>query len=488
MLKSLIRVRVNMLEENNYINKLEELKNNITGMLSRKLNIKGEEIYILYIPQITDRDSISENIIKPLLQYNGEQTLTAELIMSSIIYIDDVILEEDENKITDYIIQGKSVIIVSDSSKYIVTNTLKVEKRSIQSPEVESAIKSPRDAFNENLDSNLSLIRHRIKDSSLKTDYSTVGIRTKTSVVLVYLQDVANSKYVTEIKQKLEEIKVDGILESGYIQKFLSNKNATLFSQIGISERSDSACANILEGRICILVDGSNLALIVPKGFVAFLDAGDDHYDNTYVGRFLKFLRFFSLIMCLTLSSLYVILVAFHPEFLPSQYILVLAASRVQVPVNAVTEAIIMELILELLREANLRLPKQIGSSISIVGTIVIGQAAVFTGLISPLLVIIVALSSMASYAVADYTVMNGIRLLKFFMIFLSGIFGLFGFTMALTIIVIKICSISSFGIPYTAPIAPFNYKDVKDYIRSNVVETKERPSLLNTKDKKRKE
>jgi len=477
----------NMIEESNYISKVEELKNNITGMMSRKLYIKDKVIYILYIPQISNRDSISENIIKPLLQYSGTPIISAGLVMSSIIYVDDVFLEEDDNKITDYIMQGKSVVLVSDSSQYIVANTLKVEKRSIQSPEVEAAVRSPRDAFNENLDSNLSLIRYRIKDSSLKIDYSTVGIRTKTSVVLVYLQDVANSKYVTEIKKKLEQIKVDGILESGYIQKLISNKNATLFPEIGISERSDSACANILEGRICILVDGSNLALIVPKGFVAFLDAGDDHYDNDYLGIFIKFFRFLALIISLTLSSLYVILVAYNPEFLPSQYILVLATSRVQVPINAVTEAVMMEVILELLREANLRLPKQISSSISIVGTIVIGQAAVYAGIVSPLLVIIVALSSIASYTVADYTFSNPIRLLKFVILFLSGTFGMFGFVMGLNIVAIKIASITSFGVPFTATIAPFNYKDIKNYILSNVVLDEERPSFLNTKDKKRK-
>lgn len=476
-----------MVEESNYKSILVELKNNIAGMLVRKINIKDKEIYILFIPQISNRDSLSENIIKPILQYSGQQTLTVELIMDSIIYIDDVILEDDSNKITDYIVQGKSVVILSDSSKYIVANTLKVEKRSIQSPEVEASIRSPRDAFNENLDSNLSLIRHRIKDASLKTDYCTVGIRTKTSVVLVYLQDVANSKYITEIKKKLEEIKVDGILESGYIQKFITNKNSTLFSQIGISERSDSACASILEGRICILVDGSNLALIVPKGFIGFIDAGDDHYDNTYVGRFIKALRFLAIIMTLTLSSLYVVLVAFHPEFLPEKYILVLAATRLQVPIQAVTEVIIMEIIVELLREASLRLPRQIGSSISIVGTIVIGQAAVFAGIVSPLMVIIIALAFLASSAISDYTLINSIRLLKFLVILLSGIFGLLGFNMAITIIVIKMVSVENFGVPYTAPIAPFNYKDMKNYILSNVVLNKDRPSFLNTKDKKRK-
>lgn len=476
-----------MIGDCDYTNIVEKLKNSIAGMLVRSLTIQNKQIYILYIPQITNRNSLSENAIKPLLQYNGQQEITAELVMSSIIYLDDVFSEEDENKITDYIVKGSSIIIVSGCSNYIVANTAQVEKRSIQPPEIEASIRSPRDAFNENLDSNISLIRHRIKDSTLKIDYCIIGRRTKTSVAVIYLKDVANSKHVTEIKNILDGIDVDGVLESGDIQKFISNKNSTLFPQVGISERSDSACANILEGRVCILVDGSNLALVSPKNLIGFLDAGDDHYDNAYMGKFLKGLRFTSVAITLTLSSLYVTVVAFHSDILPAQYILALAASRVQVPVNALTEALLMELVLELLREANLRLPKQIGSSISIVGTIVIGQAAVAAGLVSPLMVIIVALSSMASFAVTDYTIMNPVRLVKFLMIFLCGVFGLFGFIMGLSILLIKITSIENFGIPYTSTIAPFNKKDFKNFTSSNVVTTKERPSFLNTKDKKRK-
>lgn len=475
-----------MIGECDYTDIVEKLKSSITGILARSLTIQNKQIYILYIPQITNRNSLSENAIKPLLQYNGEQEISTDLIMSSIIYLDDIFSEEDESKITDYIVKGSSVIIVSGSSNYIVANTGQFENRSVQSPEVEESVRSPRDAFNENMDTNISLIRRRIKDPTLKIDYCIVGRRTKTSVAVIYLQDVANSKHVTELKKKLEGIDVDGVLESGYIQKFISNKNSTLFPQVGISERSDSACANILEGRVCILVDGSNLALISPKNFIGFLDAGDDHYDNAYMGKFLKVLRFSSLVMTLTLSSLYVTVVAYHSDILPAQYILALAASRVQVPVNALTEAVLMELVLELLREANLRLPKQIGSSISIVGTIVIGQAAVAAGLVSPLMVIIVALSSMASFAVTDYTIMNPIRLLKFLMIFLCGVFGLFGFIMGLSIVLIKITSIENFGVPYTATIAPFNKQDFKNYASSNVATTKKRPSFLNLKDKKR--
>lgn len=476
-----------MIQDDTYRTRIEPLEKSITGIMVRKLNVKDKDFYILFIPQLTNREGLSKNIIKPLMEYNGHGYLTPNNIITSIITIDDVFIDTDDNKLINYITSGKSIVITSESQDYIVANTLSVEKRNIQSPEIESSLRAPRDAFNENFDSNLSLIRHRIKDQSLKIDYYVLGRRTKTSVALLYIQDVANDQCVTDLKDKLSSIDVDSILESGDIQKLLSDGTSALFPCMGIAERSDSACAQILDGKICILVDGSNLALIAPKTFVEFLDSGDDHYDNTFIAIFMKILRLSALIITLTISALYVAMVAFHTDIIPSQYILALAASRVSVPVNAVTEAILMELILEILREANVRLPKQIGSSIGIVGTIVIGQALVFAGLVSPLLVIIVSLSSMASYVIPDYTLMNPIRLLKFVIIILTGIFGLFGFIMGLTIVVIKISSISMGDIAYTEPVSPFNLKDMKDYMASSTIWSKFRPNFLKSKNRKRK-
>ncbi|GAA0717532.1 spore germination protein [Clostridium malenominatum] len=475
-----------MNKENKYIQIIDDIKTNITDICIRNLKLVDEDVFIIYIQQLTDRNSLSNNIIKPLLQYNYTSKPTIEKIVSSIMFVDDIIVELDESKIADYLLEGKTIIILLNSNEYIIANTFKVEKRTTESPEIQSSIRSPKDAFTESIDSNISLIRYRIKDKALKIDYFKVGVRTKTSVAVIYIKDIANSKYVEEIKSKLNNIHIDGIMESGYIQKFISEKNNTLFPQIGISERSDSACANILEGKVCIIVDGSNLALIAPKSFIEFLDAGDDHYDSIYVGIFTKSLRFLALTTTLSLSALYVAVVAFHADILPAQYILTLASSRVTVPVNALVEVTLMEIIVELLREASIRLPKAIGPAIGIVGTIVIGQAAVSAGLVSPLIVIIVSLSLMCSFAMPDYTIMASIRLLKFMMIFLTGVFGLFGFIMGYTLIIIKIASINSFGIPYTAPVSPFNYNDMKNYIMSNIKSSKERPNFLNPKDKKR--
>lgn len=465
---------------------INELGENITGLNLRKLKVQNLDIYILYIPHICDTTKIRDAIITPILQYSKSDPMSPKVIMESVIYAEEVMYENQLPKITDYLLEGSSIIMLAGFTEYLVINTFKVDKRSVQPPQVESGLRSPRDAFNESLDTNLSLIRYRIKDSALKIDMLKVGRRTKTSVAVLYLKNVTNTNFVEGTKKNLREIDVDGILESGYIQKYLSNKNATLFSQIGISERSDSSCAHILEGKICILVDGSNIALILPQNLADYLDASDDHYDNMYWQIFTKFVRAISIILSFTLSSMYITIVAFDPDVLPSQYIFSLAAFRVTVPFNALTEALLMEFAVGLIREASIRLPKQIGSSVSVVGTIIIGQAAVSAGLVSPLMVILVSVSSISAFIISDLTLMYSLRLLKYFMIILCAIFGLFGFIMGITIILIKVCSITTFGVPYTAPISPFSFKGIKNFILSNVILDKDRPEHLHTKDKKR--
>ncbi|MBZ9686752.1 spore germination protein [Clostridium estertheticum] len=471
---------------NGFFDKLDELKKNDIGISIRKLCVSKTEVYTLYLKDITDREGVSSSIIKPILQNKVDGELTIDLIFDSIIFIDEITLDYDENKIVDYILKGNTVILIPNDEKYIIANTKKIEKRNISSPELESPLKAPKDSFNENFDSNLSLIRYRIKDESLKVDKLSIGERTKTAVAVVYINDIANPKYVNEVKNKLKEIHIDGIIESGSIQKFLRNKPSELFPQIGITERSDKACACLLEGKICIIVEGSNLVLIIPRGFLEFLDSGDDHYDNTYLGIFSKIIRLTALFMFLTLSALYVTAVSFHSDILPAEYILILAQSRTSVPFNSMVEALLMEFVAEILRESSIRLPKQIGPAIGIVGTIVIGQAAVSAGLVSSLLVILVSLTTMCSFISPDYTIIAPLRIFKFVLIILSGILGLFGFIMGFTIIFITMLSTESYGVPYLSPISPFNFSDLKNYILSDAPLAKKRSKYSDKNDKAR--
>lgn len=468
--------------KNKFIKKINELENKNIGMYVRKLLKSDIDIYILYIPLIVDRKNISDNIIKPILEYSETDKITMKKLAGSVIFADKVEFDSDEEKIENYLLLGKTIIISNDAD-YLVVDTLKTEKRNVESPEVETGIKAPRDAFTESIETNLTLIRQRLKDPALQIETMSIGRRTKTKVAIVYIDDIVNYDYLNRIKDQLNRIEVDGILESGYIQKYLSDRKK-IFPQIGNSERSDSVVGKLLDGKVAIIVDGSNFALISPRTFLEFLDSGDDHYESTYIAIFVSILRFIALILTLTLSALYVTVVAYQPDILPPQYILSLANSRVSVPVNAVLEALLMEFVVELLRESNTRLPQQIGPSIGIVGTIVIGQAAVSAGLVSPLMVIIISLSSMASFALPDYSLVNITRVLKFFMILCSGLFGLFGFIMGYTFLMVVLVSTYTVGIPYTAPIAPFSLKDIKDFLLADVVSNKDRPSYINAKDK----
>ncbi|WP_425449276.1 spore germination protein [Dethiothermospora halolimnae] len=473
-------------KKNRILNRIKEYTQGNSSITMRKINIKNNEIYLFYIGAITDRNRVSGDIIKPILQYNERGKLTIDKIARSVIYIDDIIFLKDEDNIIDYIFKGNSVIFMPSEDKYIVCNTLKVEKRNVTTPEIQTTLRGPRDAFIENLETNLSLIRYRIKHRSLQIDKYVVGTRTKTSVAMIYIKDIVNETYVAEIKKRLEKIDVDGIMDSGNIEKFIGEDRLQLFPQIGIIERPDSACSDMLKGKVCLMIEGSNLALIMPQTFFSFLDSGDDHYGNTFLSVFNKSMRLLSVFITTSFSAIYVGLVSFHPDILPPQYALALASSRTTVPVNALLEALLMEFVADMLKEASVRLPKQIGPAIGIVGTIVIGQAAVTAGLVSPLMVIIVSLTTMTSFIAPDFSIINPFKIVKFGLILITGTFGLFGFIIGITIIMLKLTSMDMMGVPYMEFVSPFSFREVKNYFLSNLKFLNKRPGYLKTKDDNR--
>lgn len=469
------------------IDKVKSMEQDTLGVVTRQLSVCGVSIYILYVQQLTDRDMLCESVIKPVVNCINPKFLDISSLASTVIYADDVVIDDKIDKIVDYVLGGKTVVISSIDDKYMIINLLQIEKRTTSTPEIEYTIRGARDAFTENFDSNMSLIRYRLKDPGLRIERFSLGRRTKTNIAMLYIDEIVNQKLLSNIREKLNSMDIDEVLESGVISKYIEDNDKNLFPQVCIAERPDTVTASIIEGRIAIVVEGSNFALIAPRTFVEFLDSPDDHYQKSLIGIFSKFIRVFCILITLTLSSLYVAVVGFHSDILPAPYIIAIATSRSTVPFNALLEATLMEGVAEILREASLRLPKQIGSAIGIVGTIVIGQAAVSAGLVSPLMVIIVALTTLCSFVAPDFTIMNPIRLLKFFMIFITGIFGLFGFAIGYTFIVIGILSLSTTGIPYVSPIAPFNLNDFKNYIYSNIMMAKRRPEALKTYDNTRK-
>lgn len=450
--------------------------------------LRNGRIELFYIAQLTDRASLTENVVKPLILHcsSAPKSINAQMTVDGIIYADDCRIESDAGKIEEFILSGMVVILFSNDKQYIVVNLKKVEHRSVPTPQLSYTIRGPQDCFTENLDANLSLIRYRIKDKNMQIKHFEVGRRTKAQVAVIYIEDIANDTVVQEVQKRIERIDVDGIGESGELQGFLLNNKLQLFPQIGLIERSDMAFHSLLEGKVLVLVDGSGIALLAPKTFSEFFYSCDDRFDNKFFGLFTRILRYTAIIIALIGSSLFVALTSFHTDVLPVKYAISLSEMRSNVPFTALIGALSLEFIMELLREALLRVPKQIGSAIGIVGAIVIGEAAISAGIFSPLLLIIVATSLLASFTIPDYTLVNPFRILKLMLLLFTGVMGFFGFTIFLTFILAELVSLNSFGVPYMAPWAPFNFRDfLRTLIDGSTMDSR-RPNYLRTKDKTR--
>ena len=464
--------------------KIDEMKSKGYSLTIRTIPFKEGNIYILSVKEIIDLDAVSKQIVKPILLYlEKDEEIDAKKIMNSIIFTYDSELSDDDKKIEEKILDGMVLILISNDQNYVISNIKKVEIRSIPAPEITYTLRGPRDCFVENYDVNLSLIRYRLKDPNLQIDNFTVGIRSKTVVAVIYLKDVANKESVQIIEERIKQINVDSIWGTGELQAFLQNDNHDLFPLMGTTERSDMACEAIIDGKIVIIADGGSMCLVAPHTFSDSLNACDDRYDNKFFGLFSKILRYMALFITLCLSSLYIAIISYHTDVLPASFAISLAQMRKSVLFSALIEVLIIEFIAELIRESLIRVPSKIGTAIGIVGAIVIGQAATSAGLFSPLVLIIAASTLMASFAIPDYFAAHPIRLLKILVIVMTGIFGLYGFILAITLIFINLVSINSFGVPYMAPFAPYNHYDFVTRFIFNRAINRKRQKFLKTQD-----
>lgn len=458
------------------------------ALAERSIPYHRGELKILYVKQLVDKNELSRQIVKPLIQYcaASRKPLAAQHVTESVIYAADCQLGEDEGGILAHILNGMAVIIFSTDTQYVIVNLKKVQHRPVTTPEITYTIRGPRDCFVENMDVNLALIRYRLQDPSLRIDMMRVGKRTQTGVAVIYLEDVAKDTVVAEVKKRIEDINIDSIWGTGELQQFLQGSKSSLFPRLGTTERSDWACEAVIEGRVLILADGGHLGLIAPQAFGQFMTACDDRYDNKFFGLFSHIIRYIALFITLCLSSVYIAVVSYHLYVLPFQYVIMLAQLRQNVLFSPLIEVLFLEMLVELIRESMLRVPDKIGAAVGIVGAIVIGQAASVAGIFSPLLLIVVAAELMASFAIPDYFAAHPFRILKFLVILMTGFFGFYGFTLAITVIFTAMVSQESFGIPYMAPIAPYNRYD---FFRSFMFSRSTSPfrqRFLRTKDSTR--
>ncbi|MBI6864679.1 spore germination protein [Lysinibacillus fusiformis] len=423
---------------------------------------------IISIDGLSDKTMISDSVIDKLMANIGEEqeieiTTINQYVRSSYLTVGDVMNIEYFTTLYHAILNGETVILLDGFAEGIVTSTKSAKDRAVTEPSTESVIRGPRESFTETLRTNTALIRRKIKSPNLWIKSRVIGEVTQTDVAVMYINGIASDKIVAEVLARLDRINIDGILESGYIEDFIQDSKNTMFPTVYNSERPDVIAGELLDGKVAILVDGTPFVLVVPALFTSFLQSAEDYYQHWMISSLIRILRFFGISLALVAPSLYVAITTFHQEMLPTAMLISIASQREGVPFPAVVEALIMELAFEILREAGLRMPRTIGPAVSIVGTLVIGQAAVDAGVVSAVMVIIVALTAICSFLFPAYGLSNTIRVLRFPLMILAAMFGLFGVMFGIIVIILHLCSIRSFGVPYLSPFAPFIIQDQKD-------------------------
>ncbi len=404
-------------------------------------------------------------------------------------YLDltDVAEEHDFQEIVEEIANGNTCIIIQGVTKAIVCQTQGFSQREVTQPTTETTIRGSKEGFVESLDINLGLIRRRIRNPRLRIEHYILGEVSKTPVALVFIEGIANSGIIDEARQRLSRLRIDSIQESGQLEELIEDAPFSPFPTLLRTERPDRVTGNLLEGRFAIITEGSPFALIAPATFSMFLTAPEDYFERFFAGSIIRLLRYMAFFISLTLPALYVAITTFHQELLPTPLILSIAAQRDLIPFPAVVEAALMEIVFELLREAGIRLPLVLGQAVSIIGALVIGEAALRAGIVSAAMVVVVALTGIASFATPIFSLAISVRLLRFPLMLMASTLGLFGILAGLGAIFTHLLTLRSFGVPYLEPFAPFVAREQRDAVlRAPWWAMDKRPRLVGGQDDQR--
>lgn len=413
--------------------------------------------------KITEKESLF--YIKPLV----DMKVISDTVLTRILESEDELLCDqkmtDLFEVTNLLLDGYAFYISEELSYIAAFNAVSIDKRAIQEPLSEKVLKGSHQGFIENLDTNIQLVRRSIKNPKLMVRYLTLGVRSQTKVAVLYIEDLANDDTINELFRRLSYVDVDYIQAPGHIQEFIEDETYSPFPQLLNTERPDRVVSNLMEGRFAIIADGSAAAMIAPISFFAFIQTPDDYNNRWLIGTFLTLFRTMSVMIAIALPSLYIAIVSFHYEIIPLELILALKGTLEFVPVPPIIEAVCMLIVLELLSEAATRLPSPIAQTIGVVGGLVIGTAVVDANLVSNSMVVVVALTAVASYTMPITEMGTTIRLLSFPLMVAAALFGFVGIVIGLMVILIHLCKLESFGMPYFTPLAPFKFAENKDTI-----------------------
>ncbi|MFH5186477.1 spore germination protein [Paenibacillus sp. TAB 01] len=462
---------------------LSDLFKDCSDFVIREFQLEHSSNAIMFFVDGMVDTELANDTMKSLMTLEDGEPLLDEIVQRNL----PVSQTQKTDNYSDLLISvlgGDVGLIVHNNNQAVLLGIRGMQTRSISEPETESVIRGPREGFVENIRTNTSMLRRKLKTPHLKMKNLTIGRESNTCVVVTYLENLADPGIVQEVLRRLEKIDIDAVLESGYLEEFIQDSSYSPFPQVQYTERPDTVAAALLQGRVGIVVDGTPFVLIVPFVFTEILQASEDYYERFQIATLIRWLRYLFLVLSLLTPGLYVAITTFHQDLLPTSLLLSVAAAREAIPFPAVVEALIMEVTFEGLREAGIRLPKTIGSAVSILGALVVGQAAVQAGIVSAPMVIVVSMTGIASFTIPRFNGAIAIRMLRFPIIFAAAVFGMFGILICILIILGHLANLRSFGIPYLSPIGPLSAADLKDVvIRNPWWAMRERPEYMPLQD-----
>ncbi|CAH1219186.1 hypothetical protein PAECIP111893_04511 [Paenibacillus plantiphilus] len=466
----------------------------------RELHIGHTDVRaaIVFIEGLSNNSEIQNNIIRPLMsnfaeRYEGdasyaEGTVSGSFLINNVLSVSEWAAQSRVQEVMTAVLAGSTALLIAGSKEALILGTTKGKARSLEEPVSEAVVRGARIGFTELLSDNIAILRQQGKCDELCIERFVVGKRVKKDLVIAYMEEIANPQLVEEVKRRIAGIDMDMVHESGYVEQLIEDSYLSPFPQLQSTERPDRVMAALVEGRVGILLDGTPFALIAPVTFSMLLQSPEDYAERWISGTLFRLLRLLAALNSLLVPALYISFISFHPGLIPTKLAMSILGTREGVPFSSLVEALIMEVSIEILREAGLRLPKPIGPAMGIVGGLVIGEAAVQAGIVSPILVIVVAVTAISSFAIPQYNAGITLRMLRFIAMFCSAVLGLYGVVLFFLLLCSHMVKLKSFGVPYASPASSIRISDWKDFfIRAPIPFMKSRPKLLHTKNTKRK-
>ncbi|WP_342601829.1 spore germination protein [Peribacillus sp. FSL E2-0159] len=458
----------------------------------------GIQAAIVFVEGLSDKELIDKNIMKSLMEdftveYKQELpyvkgSISKEFIKNQVLSISEIEEVSSIKELALKVLTGSTAILIDGLLDALIVGTTKLKTRTIEEPVSEALVRGPRVGFTESLSDNTSFLRGSGEIENLSLVKFQVGKRSKKDLVVAYIKDIVDPELVQEVESRIKKIDIDSVPESGYVEQLIEDNYLSPFPQVQNTERPDRVIAALMEGRVAILLDGTPFALIVPVTLSMMLQSPEDYYERWIPGTFIRMLRYLAAILALFTPSLYIAFISFHSGLIPTKLAISIIGTRSGVPFPALIEALFMEIAIEILREAGLRLPKPIGPAMGIVGGLIIGEAAVQAGIVSPVLVIVVALTAISSFSIPHYSIGITLRILRFPAMLCAAILGLYGVILFILFMTSHLVKLKSFGVPYLSPAVPYRLSEWKDLmVRMPLMMMKRRPKMMNTKDPTRK-